>query len=251
MSERSPSSVSLWLRSALFSAGFVMSTMIWALMSMFTLPLPFQARYAFITAWCDFNAWWLERTCGIRYRLEGAERIPAGPCIVMANHQSAWETLALKKLFPPMVWVLKRELLWVPFFGWGLALVQPIALDRGSGRKAVEQLVDQARVRCAQGRWIMVFPEGTRVPPGEVRRFKLGGSIAAAETGMPIVPVGHDSGVCWPRRSFIKRPGTVTVRIGDPILTEGKTAEEISAEAMRAIEALREDLRPRAAGTST
>jgi 1-acyl-sn-glycerol-3-phosphate acyltransferase len=249
MSEHMPSSIVPWLRSALFFFGFVASTVIWAVASMFTLPLPFPTRYAFITAWCDFNVWWIEHTCGIRYRLEGTEKIPAGPCIVMANHQSAWETLALKKFFPPMVWVLKRELLWVPFFGWGLALVQPIALDRGSGRKAVQQLVSQARTRCGQGRWIIVFPEGTRVPPGEVRRFKLGGSIMAVETGMPIVPVGHDSGVYWARRSFIKRPGTVTVRIGDPISTQGKSSDEVNAEVKRAIESLREDLRPRAAET--
>lgn len=246
MAERSDATLSLWLRSSLYFLGLLLSTQVWAIASMVTVVLPFRARYAFITLWCDFNVWWLALTCRVRYRVEGQERVPDRPCIVMANHQSAWETLALKKFFPPMVWVLKRELLWVPFFGWGLALVQPIALDRSSGRKAVEHLVRQARARCAQGRWIIVFPEGTRVPPGEVRKLKMGGAIMAAETGMPIIPVGHDSGVYWPRRSFLKRPGTVVVRIGNPIETAGRSPDQIIAETKKAIEELREDLRPRA-----
>jgi 1-acyl-sn-glycerol-3-phosphate acyltransferase len=236
-----------WTRSAIFALGFVLSTIFWAAASMFSAPLPFRARYAFITGWCDFNVWWLKFTCGVDYRVEGRENIPAGPCIIMANHQSAWETLALKHLFPPAAWVLKRELLWVPFFGWGLALLRPIALNRGTGRKAVEQLLTQARKRLAQGRWIMMFPEGTRVAPGSTARYKLGGAIVAAETGVPVVPVGHNSGVYWPRRRFVKRPGMIVVRIGTPVDTKGKSAEAISAEVKRCVETLREDLRPRAA----
>ena len=236
----------LWLRSSLFAFGFVISTIVWALASLLTAPLPFRPRYAFVTAWNDINLWWLKLSSGIDCRIEGLDRLPPGPCIVMSNHQSAWETLALKKFFPPMAWVLKRELLWIPFFGWGLALTEPIALNRGSGRQAVEELVRGARKRLSQGRWIIVFPEGTRVPPGESRRFKLGGAIVAAQTGVPVVPVGHNSGTVWPRRSFLKRPGTIVVRIGHPIETRGRTPESINVEVKEAIEALREDLRAQA-----
>lgn len=233
----------LWMRSALFAAGMLVSTLFWALASFLTLPLPFRWRYAFVTFWCDINIWWLKLTCGIRFRVEGRENIPRHPCIVMANHQSAWETLALKSLFPPMAWVLKRELLWIPFFGWGLAMVEPIALNRGSGRRAVEQLVTKAKQRLAQGRWMMLFPEGTRVPPGERRRYKMGGAIVAARTGVPVLPVAHNAGVYWPRRSFVKCPGTIVVRIGDPIATAGRSPEEINEVLKSRIEALREDLR--------
>jgi 1-acyl-sn-glycerol-3-phosphate acyltransferase len=235
--------VSLSLRSGAFFLGFVVSTIIWALASLLTAPLPFRPRYAFITAWNDFNIWWLKVSCRIDCRIEGLERLPPGPCIVMSNHQSTWETLALKRFFPPMAWVLKRELLWVPFFGWGLALTEPIALNRGSGRRAVEELVRGARKRLSQGRWVIVFPEGTRVPPGETRRYKLGGAVVASQTGAPIVPVGHNSGTVWPRRSFLKRPGTVIVRVGQAIETRGRPPELINAEVKKAIEALREDLR--------
>jgi 1-acyl-sn-glycerol-3-phosphate acyltransferase len=141
-----------------------------------------------------------------------------------------------QEIFPPQTWVLKRELMWIPFFGWALALLHPIAIDRGSGRKAIEQVVAQGRDRLRSGIWVVVFPEGTRVAPGTRRRHGIGGAVLAAETGYPVVPVAHNAGSFWPRRSFFKRPGTVRVVIGPVIEAQGKTAEEIRDLAEKWIE---------------
>jgi 1-acyl-sn-glycerol-3-phosphate acyltransferase len=155
---------------------------------------------------------------------------------VLSKHQSAWETLAFQEIFPPFVFILKRELLWIPLFGWGLALLKPIAIDRDAGRRALDQVVSQGRARLEQGIWVVVFPEGTRVAPGHRRRYKSGGAALAAETGYPVVPVAHNAGVFWPKRSFIKKPGTIRVVIGPPIPTKGKSADEVLDQAEEWIE---------------
>jgi 1-acyl-sn-glycerol-3-phosphate acyltransferase len=174
--------------------------------------------------------------CRIRYRIEG-EAVPgSGPYIVMAKHQSAWETLAFQLIFPPQVHVLKRELLWIPFFGWGLAAMSPIAIDRSRGAAALRAMARVGRERLAQGFWIVVFPEGTRVAPGERRRYQPGGAWLAAATGAPVVPVAHNAGRLWPRNAFFKRPGTVTVRIGPSIDSSGRDAEAINTLAEQWIE---------------
>jgi 1-acyl-sn-glycerol-3-phosphate acyltransferase len=209
---------------------------LYAPLAILTYPLPPLARYAFIRQWAHFMIWLLAHLCGLRFRVEGREHLPKQPAIVMAKHQSSWETLAFQQIFPPQVWVLKRELLWIPFFGWGLAMTQPIAIDRRSGRRAVEQIIDQGRQRLDTGRWVVVFPEGTRVAPGHCRRFGLGGAVLAAGTGYPVVPVAHNAGSFWPRRGFITKPGTVRVVIGPVIKTHGKTPEQINREAQTWIE---------------
>ncbi len=226
-----------YLRALLFLMGQVCSTLIFAPLSLLTYPLPFRMRYRFITQWTRFNLWWLEKTCRVRYRVRGREHIPGTNAIVVCKHQSAWETLALTRIFPPQVWVIKRELLWIPFFGWGLAMLEPIAINRKAGRKAVRQLVEQGRRRLDQGRWVVVFPEGTRVAPGQKRRYALGGGILAQESGYPVVPVAHNAGEFWPRRGFLKRPGTIELVIGPPVETRGRTAEQIIAAAEDWIEA--------------
>lgn len=137
---------------------------------------------------------------------------------------------------PPVRWVLKKELLKIPFFGWGLALMEPIAIDRSSGRKAVTQLVEQGRAMLKNGYWVVVFPEGTRAKPGEVKRYKAGGARLAVETGFPVVPVAHNAGEFWPRHSFIKWPGRIKVCIGPVINPDGKTADEVNKEAETWIE---------------
>ncbi len=235
----------LVLRALAFYTGLVLSLLGYVLVVVpVAALLPFARRYRVLTTWGDFVVWWCERSCRLRHQVRFEAPLPERPAIVMSNHQSAWETMALQRHFPPMAWVLKRELLWIPFFGWGLALIDPIAIDRGAGRRAVEQLVEQGRARLQAGRWIIVFPEGTRVAPGIRRRFKLGGAILAARTGAPVVPVAHNAGLYWRRKEFIKRPGTIRVVIGAPISTSGRTPEEISAEVESWILARRAELEP-------
>jgi 1-acyl-sn-glycerol-3-phosphate acyltransferase len=217
------------LRSLLFNLVMFSSVLIYAPLSLFTFPLPALVRYRFISQWARFHIWLLGALCGLRYEVVGRERLPRDTtAIILAKHQSSWETLAFQQIFPPQVWVLKHELLWLPFFGWALALLDPIAIDRGAGRRAVKQIVDQGTQRLQSGRWVVVFPEGTRMSPGQHRRFGIGGAALAAESGFPVVPVAHDAGHYWPRRGFLKKPGTVRVMIGPAIDSHGKTAEEIN-----------------------
>jgi len=218
------------VRSLLFALGLWISTLVYGPLTLLTFPLPFRWRFHFVTYWTRFNLWWLKTTCGLSYRLEGREHIPERPAIVMCKHQSAWETLALQLVFEPQVWVLKRELLWVPFFGWGLAMMRPIAIDRKAGRQAVAQIVEQGKRRLREGSWVVIFPEGTRVAPGRRKRYRPGGAVLAQKSGFPIVPVAHNAGEFWPRRSFLKRPGTIRMVVGPLIPSEGRNAEEINRE---------------------
>ena len=217
----------LALRSLLFNLLMWLSVLVYAPLTLLTFPLPYPLRYRFISLWARLQVYLARVLCGIRWQVEGREHLPKGPAIILAKHQSAWETLAFQELFPRQTWVLKRELLWVPFFGWGLALMKPIAIDRGAGRKAVMQVIEQGKERLEDGIWIVVFPEGTRVMPGQRRRYGIGGAALAVETGYPVVPVAHNAGSFWPKRGFLKRPGTIRVIIGPTVHTRDKTAEEI------------------------
>ena len=237
--EREPSGAPAALivaRSTLFAAGQVLFTLIYAPIAIAALALPYRTRYRVVVQWTFLNIWWLEVTCGLRHRVEGLENIPARPTVVLCKHQSAWETLVLPRYFSPQTWVLKRELLRIPFFGWGLATLRPIAIDRAAGRSALEQVVEQGGRRLAERIWVVVFPEGTRVAPGERRRYRLGGAVLAAKTGRAVVPVAHNSGDYWPRRSFLKRPGTIRLVIGEPIESEGLSPTEINTRAAEWIE---------------
>ena len=218
----------LFLRSLLFWTGLATSTVIITPFVPLLYPLPYNVRYRYAHQWTRFNLWWLQLTCGLKYRTSGASNIPDTPHIVMAKHQSAWETMALQKLFPPQVWVMKRELLRIPFFGWAIASMEPIAIDRTSGHKAMRQITEQGRKKLEEGRWIVIFPEGTRVPPGKRGRYGISGSILAIEAGCPIIPVAHNAGEFWGRNRFIKRPGTVDVVIGEPVHTDNLTALELN-----------------------
>jgi 1-acyl-sn-glycerol-3-phosphate acyltransferase len=217
----------LIIRSLLFNLVMFSTVTVYALLAVLTFPFAPLKRYRFISQWARFQIWLLKVLCHLDYRVEGAEHLPRETAIILAKHQSSWETLAFQQIFPPQVWVLKRELLWLPFFGWGLAMTQPIAIDRNAGRKAIEQIVDQGRARLESGRWVVVFPEGTRMPVGQTKRFGVGGAVLAAQTGHPVVPVAHNAGSYWPRRGFIKRPGTIRLVIGPTIDSRGKTPEEI------------------------
>ncbi|HEX7952565.1 MAG TPA: lysophospholipid acyltransferase family protein, partial [Burkholderiales bacterium] len=169
--------------------------------------------------------------CGVRYRVIGRENLPRVSCIVLSKHQSAWETLAYQVLLPPQVWVLKRELLRVPFFGWGLAMMSPIAIDRSSASRALKQTLEQGRRRLADGWWIVIFPEGTRVAPGQRVRYQPGGAWLASKSGAPVVPIAHNAGTVWGRNAFIKYPGTITVSIGPTIDPSGMTPDAINRKA--------------------
>ncbi|MGI9305439.1 MAG: lysophospholipid acyltransferase family protein [Gammaproteobacteria bacterium] len=220
----------LHLRSALYAIGFFITCPVYAVLCVLLFFLPFPKRHAFVAAFSDGALWWLKVTCGLTYRVEGKENLPSRACVVMSNHQSTWETLAFNQILPPLAWVIKRELLWIPFFGWAFSLMKPIGIDRSAGQKAGDQLIEQGRERLARGLWILVFPEGTRVAVGEKRRYKPGGARLACAAGVPVVPVAHDAGHYWPRRGFIKLPGTINVSIGPPIDTAGKTPDEVTEQ---------------------
>jgi 1-acyl-sn-glycerol-3-phosphate acyltransferase len=179
----------------------------------------------------------LERLCGLKFIVEGREHIPPGNHIVMSNHTSAWETVVLFLLFPPHVWVLKRELLWIPFVGWGLKLLRPIAINRGEGHRAVNQVIEQGKARLADGLWIVIFPEGTRVVAGATPKFGVSGALLAVAAGKSVVPLSHNAGTFWPRRGFLKKPGTIRVVIGEPIESLGKNPRALTDEVKQSIEA--------------
>jgi len=231
-------SVVLHLRALAFWLVFAVTTVVAAVIVMLMLPFTLHQRQKFVTTWVGFILWWLEATCRLRYEVEGVENIPTpGPAIVMSKHQSTWETLALQRILPSQIWVAKRELLWIPFFGWGLAAMKTIAIQRGTGRAAVKQLIKEGRARLKEGLWIIIFPEGTRVAPGQRGRYRIGGAVLAEHTGYPVLPVAHNAGEYWPRRSLIKRPGTIKVRIGPLIYPEGKSAQQTLQETESWIEA--------------
>jgi len=216
------------VRSTLFATLVVAITPPYALLSWLVAPLPARARYRIVTSWSHIVIALARSICRIHYRVEGHPAPASGPYIVLAKHQSAWETLAFQVLFPPQVLVLKRGLLWVPFFGWGLATLSPITVKRGAPAQTLRRLLDQGKNRLAQGFWIVVFPEGTRVRPGERARFQGGGAWLACRTNVPVIPVAHNAGALWPKNGFLKFPGTVTVSIGAPIDPSGRKAEELN-----------------------
>jgi 1-acyl-sn-glycerol-3-phosphate acyltransferase len=223
-------------RSALFAAVLVLVTPVYALVALATFPLPRMARYRVISGWSRLVIQLARVLLGIEWRVEGRENLPGRPAVILSKHQSAWETMAFQVIFPPQVHVLKRELLWIPFFGWGLALMSPIAIDRSRGVAALRAIARRGRERLAQGFWVIVFPEGTRVAPGERREYQLGGAWLAAAAAAPVVPVAHNAGLFWPRNAFLKRPGTVTVRIGPAIETAQRDPKTINSMAEKWIE---------------
>ncbi|MFT5658637.1 MAG: 1-acyl-sn-glycerol-3-phosphate acyltransferase [Gammaproteobacteria bacterium] len=219
----------LWLaiRSSLFWPPFLLVTVLVAPVLCLLMVFPFSFRIAVIKLWINISLGLLQLICGLKYEVEGLENIPQHGFIIMSKHSSTWETIALQKFFGPMVWVVKRELTWIPIFGWGLIAMNAIALNRGTGRKAINQLIEQSKKRMDEGRILMLFPEGTRVMPKQQKPFKVGGAIISQRTGYAVLPVAHNAGEFWPRHSWIKWPGTIKVVIGKPIDPEGKTPDQI------------------------
>ena len=218
----------LFLRSLLFYIGQIISTILIAPVGVIAFPLDFKKRYYLITRWAVFNLWWLKICCNITYEILGKENIPKKPCIVMCKHQSAFETLALQRIFIPQVWILKKELLQIPIYGWGLASMQPIAINRDSSIKSFKQIADQGCERLEKGYWVIIFPEGTRVAPNKKKKYLPGGGMLAEKSGARIVPVAHNAGRLWPRNSMIKKPGLITIKIGPVMESKNKTAKEIT-----------------------
>ena len=224
------------IRSILFLLLQIILTIPFGLAVLLLLPLPRLPRYRFITLWGRMVIFLARWVLGIRHRVIGLEHLPKEPSVVLSKHQSAWETIAFQQIFPPISFVLKKSLLHIPFFGWGLAAFSPIAIDRGAGREALKQIEAQGKERLGQGFWVLVFPEGTRVAPGEKGNYQVGGPWLAAKAGAPVVPVAHNAGRCWPKNAFIKHPGEITVVIGPTISTQGRKASEVLAETEKWIE---------------
>ena len=224
------------MRSLLFYGGLVVATIIFTLLGLVIMPLNFPRRFRIMSKWSVFNLWWLKITCNLGYQIHGKENIPDNVGIIMCKHQSAWETLALQTVFPAQVWVLKRELLWIPIYGWGLASMQPISIDRLFGMRALKQIVKQGITRLNNGLWVVIFPEGTRTAPSERRKYQFGGGLLAVKSRYPIVPVAHNAGSFWPRNSLIKRPGTIHMVIGPIICADKKSVKDVTREVENWIE---------------
>ncbi len=230
----------LFLRSLLFWFGFIINVVVFGLLIvlLFFTPSSFRLRIAWL--WSRTNNFLLKICCGINYKVTGQENLNIGlnskAAIILSKHQSTWETLALHSFTPFVHWVFKRELMKIPIFGWALALTDPIAINRGAGRAAVKQLIEEGTKKLDQGKWLVLFPEGTRTSPGKTHKYKIGGALLAEKSGYPVIPIAHNAGEFWPKHSFIKWPGTISVVIGPAIKSKGRSAEEINAEVFNWIE---------------
>ena len=232
-----PGRIMQTLRSLLFTTYMILSACVVGGLMGTCFWLPYRYRFGMARWWAQRLFWVLEHLCGLTFVVEGRQHIPAGAHLVMSNHTSAWETIALFIIFPPHCWVLKRELLWIPFVGWGLKVLRPIAINRGEGHRAVNQVVEQGTARMADGIWVVVFPEGTRVMAGEKKKYGVSGALLATSTGRLVVPLSHNAGAYWPRRGIVKKPGVIRVVIGEPLVTAGKKPRELNEEIRAAIDA--------------
>ena len=206
------------------------SSFLWCTLSFFIAPfLSFKARYRFINVyWCRCALWLSKVFLNIRFEVKGAENVPDQPCVILSNHQSTWETFFLSAYFSPLSQVLKRELLYVPFFGWAMAMLKPIAIDRSNPKAALKQLAKQGDERIKQGAWVLIFPEGTRIPPGQIGKFSRGGAALAVNAGLPVLPIAHNAGEFWPKQGWAKYPGTIQVVIGPVMHAEGEGPRAIA-----------------------
>jgi len=234
-----------WIRASLYYLFLTITVIPYAFLCLLCAPLPLHWRYRITMGWPRLATWGARVFCGVRWQVEGTENLIDGPAVVLAKHQSAWETLFLPSHLPREVcFVYKRELHRIPFFGWGLALLRMIPIDRAKGKEAFEQVVQIGQQRLDEGRWPILFPEGTRIAPGKMGRFKMGGALLAIRTNSPIIPIAHNAGECWPRHAFTKKPGLITVRIGAPISPEGLTPEALNDKVSAWIEAEMKSLNP-------
>jgi 1-acyl-sn-glycerol-3-phosphate acyltransferase len=216
----------LLLRSLAFQAWFFVSVIVFAMLVFLCWPLPYPVRYRVAQVWARGMLWAGRFFCGLDYVIEGLGNLPGVPSVILSKHSTVFEVYAQLAFLPRQTWVVKRELAWLPIFGWGLAALKPIAIDRGAGGSAVTQVIEQGKARLAAGICVTIYPEGTRMPPGETRRYGISGAALAREAPCPIVPVAHNAGEFWPRRSLIKRPGVIRMSIGPPIDPGDRTPKE-------------------------
>lgn len=225
------------LRAIVFQLVLIITVIPYAFLCLLCAPLPLHVRYRITMGWPRMAVWAARVILGIRWQIKGEHNLPKGQGIVLSKHQSAWETLFLPAYLPREVcFVYKKELHMLPFFGWGLALLRMIPIDRSKGRDAFEQVVRVGQQRLDEGRWPILFPEGTRIAPGKAGRYKMGGALLSHRTGAPVIPIALNAGECWPRKAFIKKPGLITVSIGPPISPEGLTPEELNQKVQEWIE---------------
>ncbi|MDQ3026541.1 MAG: 1-acyl-sn-glycerol-3-phosphate acyltransferase [Pseudomonadota bacterium] len=232
------------LRSILFLVGGLVITAFFGILVPAGGLFGFHAAAWMASTYTRVMLRWIEWSVGIGYEVDGWDNVPDFPVIVMAKHQSAWETLFMEGRLPPQCWIVKKELLWLPFVGWSLMAIRAIAIDRSSGQSAREQIVEQGARRLKQGMWVSIFPEGTRIAPGKTGRYGIGGAMLATRTGTPILPIAHNAGEYWPRYAFRKRPGTIKVVIGPLIQTAGRDVLSVNNEVQGWIEGQMRSISP-------
>lgn len=220
----------LIIRALLFFLGYITLIVVWASVSLLVgWCLPYKMRFRFvIVVWSRAVLFWLRCVCGVHIRVHGAENIPARGCLVLCKHESTMETLFLQSLLVPSATVIKRELLYMPFFGWAFMLLKPIAINRTKPNIAFREVMRQGRARLADGIFVLLFPEGSRTAPGVLGEFYRGGAALALAAQTKVMPVVHNAGQCWPGGTFLKYPGVVDFVIGEPVETLGKTAREVN-----------------------
>ena len=220
----------LFLRSLLYFIGSIISLIVITLCGLFLIILPYSYRQRFLSNWAIFCIWWLKISLNITTDVKGSENINSSPSVIISNHQSTWETLAFQTIFPAHTWVLKQELLWLPVFGWSLALLKPIVINRGDKLNAIKKVIKQGSERLSQGISVVVFPEGTRQTYKHLGDYQNGAAAIAKKSGHDIIPVYHNAGKFWPKGSFIKKPGVITIVIGKPISSSFLTSSELTKE---------------------
>jgi 1-acyl-sn-glycerol-3-phosphate acyltransferase len=225
-----------YIRATLFLSFMWISIPFASVIFLLSFPVPYKYRSKIISAWSWACISMLSFLCGLKFDISGLENIPDKPCIIFCKHQSTWETMALQLYFTPQVWILKKELLWVPFFGWILATMKSIAIDRSSGKKALSQVVEQGTQCLNEGNWVIIFPEGTRSLPGAKPNYKIGGAMLASKSGYDILPIAHNAGEFWPKGQYVKKAGTIKMRIGPIIETKGLKTKHIHETAEQWIE---------------
>lgn len=231
MKHRLPGKFSMAIRSTLFAIILTLFTIPWSLLCVMSCIFPLEYSNRLVMIWTKTVIWFLKVICCINYKVEGLHNIPKDKNgIILCKHSSTWETFFVPYHFYHCAIILKRELYWVPFFGWGMLANRPIAINRSARSSAMQQIMEKGKKYLDQGRWLLIFPEGTRIPYGKVSKYKLGGARLAIETGYPVLPIAHNAGKFWPKNKFIKTPGTVTVVFGKMIDPKGYTPDALMNE---------------------